>query len=153
MSADGTVSTRAFRPRRARWVGYPLAALVMASMIAMSVALTVDPEATWTPLDTISALLFGVVVAGGLVRLVGVRALVTREALVVRNVVFTRRVDWDGIVGVRFGGAGPWLTLDTDDGENIPVMAVQRADGKAAEDEAMRLARLVDQRSPRPPRD
>nr|WP_246314332.1 PH domain-containing protein [Kineococcus aurantiacus] len=115
----------------------------------MSIALTNSPGSGWTGQDTLSAVVFAALCAGILLRLVTVRARVTDDALVVRNVVFTRRVEWDAVVAVRFGGADPWLTLDTDDGENLAVMAVQRADGEHAKAEALRLARLVEERSHR----
>ncbi|MGI4896084.1 MAG: PH domain-containing protein [Janthinobacterium lividum] len=137
-----------FRPRKARAVGLVCAVLFPLVMLGMSIALTRAPDSGWTGTDTAFALMFGILVAAVLVRLVTVRALATDDALVVRNVVFTRRVEWGEIVAVRFGGAEPWLTLDLDDGENLAVMAVQRADGEHARGEAMRLARLVDARAP-----
>ena len=140
-----------FRPRRARAVGLVCAALLLLVMLVVSVLLSRSPDSGWTGVDTASALVFTALVSGVLVRLVSVRALPTADALVVRNVVFTRRVDWGAVVAVRFGGADPWLTLDTDDGENVPVMAVQRADGEFAHREARRLARMVQERTGRAP--
>ena len=142
-----------FRPRRARWVGYPLAALCVLAVVALSVALSNAPASGWTGLDSAFAITFGVVVAAGLVRLVGVRAVPTEHALVVRNVVYTREVEWAAVLGVRFSGESPWLTLDTDDGENLAVMAVQKADGAYADAEGLRLARLVDRHAPQVRRD
>ncbi|WP_432547065.1 PH domain-containing protein [Kineococcus sp. SYSU DK004] len=140
-----------FRPRRARIAGYAVAVLVVVTMVVISLALGTSPDSGWTVVDTLSALVFAALVAGGLVRLVGVRALPTDEALVVRNVLYTTRVDWGAVIAVRFGGADPWLTLDLDDGQNLAVMAVQRADGAHAQAEAERLARLVRSRAPQPP--
>ncbi|WP_432573270.1 PH domain-containing protein [Kineococcus sp. SYSU DK005] len=142
-----------FRPRRARAVGLAVATLLGLVIAGMAVGLALSPNSGWTPTDTASAVVFGLLLCGGLVRLVSVRALPTDDALVVRNVVFTRRVEWGAILAVRFGGDDPWLTLDTDDGENLAVMAVQKADGARGEAEARRLARLVAARAPRPPRD
>jgi hypothetical protein len=142
-----------FRPRRARWVGYPLAAGLLLAAVVLSVAMTLLDDSAWTTFDTVSAVLFGFLVAVVLHRIAGVHAVPTREALVVHNVVHTVRVEWGAILAVRFGGADPWLTLDTDDGENVPVMAVQRADGEHGRAEAERLARLVERLAPRPPQD
>jgi len=136
-----------FRPRRARIVGFSFAVGIAVVMIGVSILLTFSPESGWTGLDSVSAVVFAAIVSGGLVRLVSVRARVTDDALVVRNVIFTREVQWGEIVAVRFGGADPWLTLDLDDGENLAVMGVQRADGQFARDEALRLARLVESRT------
>lgn len=137
-----------FRPRRARAVGIGFAVGIVVVMVGMSIALSFAPDSGWGGTDTASAVVFAVLLSAALVRIVSVQAVVTDEALVVRNVVFTRRVEWGGVVGVRFGGAEPWLTLDTDDGENVPVMAVQRADGEFGRTEALRLARIVESHSP-----
>ncbi|NAZ87837.1 PH domain-containing protein [Kineococcus sp. T90] len=142
-----------FRPRRARAVGLTVAAVLGLVFAGMAVGLALSPNSGWTATDTASAAVLALLLCGGLVRLVSVRAVPTADALVVRNVVFTRRVEWGAILAVRFGGDDPWLTLDTDDGENLAVMAVQKADGARAEAEALRLARLVAARAPRPPRD
>jgi hypothetical protein len=45
---------------------------------------------------------------------------------------------------VRFPDGAPWVTLELDDADELAVMAIQRADGQVARDEAMRLARIVD---------
>jgi len=152
-AGDPAAEDAPFRPRRARWVGYPLAVLCVLAVVVLSVALAHAPQSGWTGLDSASAIVFGVVVAAGLVRLVGVRAVPTERALVVRNVVYTREVEWDAILGVRFSEESPWLTLDTDDGENLAVMAVQKADGAHADAEGLRLARLVDRHAPQLGRD
>ena len=149
----GGAPTAVFRPRRARVVGLAFAVGIVVVMVGMAVALSAAPDSGWTGQDTASAVVFAALLAGVLVRLVSVRARADGAGLEVRNVVFTRRVDWGAIVAVRFGGADPWLTLDLDDGENLAVMAVQRADGEHARAEALRLARLVEAHAPRPPRD
>jgi hypothetical protein len=140
-----------FRPRRARVVGFAFAIGLVVVMVGMSIALSFAPDSGWTGQDTVSAVVFTLLLAGVLVRLVSVRARVTPTGLSVRNVVFTREVDWGAVVAVRFGGADPWLLLDTDDGESLAVMAVQRADGDRGRAEALRLARLVEAHAPRPP--
>ncbi|WP_432540348.1 PH domain-containing protein [Kineococcus sp. SYSU DK002] len=138
-----------FRPRRARVVGFGFAIGITVVMVGMSIGLSLAPDSGWGGQDTVSAVLFTALLVGVLLRIVTVHARVTEAGLVVRNVVFTRTVEWGEVVAVRFGGADPWLTLDLDDGENLAVMAVQRADGDRARAEALRLARLVEDRSRR----
>jgi PH (Pleckstrin Homology) domain-containing protein len=65
------------------------------------------------------------------------------DGLVVRNVVVVTKLEWAQIVAVRFGGGDPWATLDLADGDVLPVMAIQRADGERGVAEARRLATLV----------
>ncbi|WP_432498137.1 PH domain-containing protein [Kineococcus gypseus] len=142
-----------FRPRRARAVGLAVAGGLALVLLAMAVGLALSPGSGWTATDGFFFAVLGLLMCGAIVRIVSVRAVPTEDALVVRNVFLTHRVPWGAVVAVRMGRDDPWLTLDTDDGEDLAVMAVQRADGEHAEAEARRLARLVRSRAPRPPRD
>ncbi|MCI2239072.1 PH domain-containing protein [Kineococcus sp. TRM81007] len=147
-----TVDDTPFRPRRARTVGLAVAGALAVVLVALAVGLSLEPGTGWGPLDTASTVVLGLLLCGGLVRLVSVRAVPTTEALVVRNVVLTRRVRWDEVLEVRFGRDDPWLVLGTADGEDVAVMAVQRSDGEHAQAEARRLARMVTARAARPHR-
>ncbi|WP_432533355.1 PH domain-containing protein [Kineococcus arenarius] len=142
-----------FHPRRARPVGLAVAAGLAVVLAGMAVGLSLAETTDWTVADSALTAVFGVLLCGGIVRVVSVRAVPTEEALVVRNVVLTHRVRWDEVTGVRFGRDDPWLVLDTADGEELAVMAVQRADGEHARAEAQRLARLVRRRAPHALRD
>ena len=135
---------RPFRPRRARRLGVPFAAALFLVLAVVGVAMLTTGLRGWTVLDSLLCAAFGALLAGAVLRVVGVRAVPTADALVVRNVFLTTRVPWASVVAVRFGGADPWLTLDTGEGENLAVMAVQRADGEHAREEARRLATLVE---------
>ena len=139
---------RPLRPRAARLVALPLAALSLAMMVAIALAL---PRLTGAPVglgDRIGFVAFGVAVAWFLIREAGVRADPDAEGLTVRNLVRTRRLVWPEIVSVRFGPDRPWVQLDLADGDTLAVMAVQRADGDRARAEARRLATLVALHSP-----
>ncbi|GAB7189740.1 hypothetical protein NUM3379_04460 [Kineococcus sp. NUM-3379] len=133
-----------FRPRRARRLGIPFAAALFAVLAVVGVAMLTTGFPGWTVLDTVLCVGFGALLAAGVLRIVGVRAVPADDALVVRNVFLTTRVPWASIVAVRFGGGDPWLTLDTGSGENLAVMAVQRADGTWGTEQAGRLATLVE---------
>jgi hypothetical protein len=93
--------------------------------------------------DRLGIMLIAVVVAVGLSRFAGLAARPDDGGLTVRNVVYSRRLAWAQIVSVRFGGGNPWAVLDLSDGQTLPVMAIQRADGDRAIAEARRLATLV----------
>lgn len=128
-----------FRPVRARRVAYPVAAAMLAVMIAIAVA--APGEYGWA--DRGSFVLLGLAVAWFCHRQASVRAVPTEQGLVVRNLFLGRSLEWAQIVDVRFGGGGPWVQLDLSDGDTLAVMAVQRADGRHAEAESRRLATLV----------
>ena len=97
----------------------------------------------WGPADQVALVAFGSGIAAFLLRYATIRAVPDAEGLTVRNLVVTRRVAWDEVVGVRFPDGAPWVTLDLADDDELAVMAVQRADGHLARGEAQRLARLV----------
>ncbi len=71
---SATPTDRPFRPRRARVVGLAFAVGIAVVMVGMSIGLSLAPESGWTGQDTVSALVFGAIVSGGLVRLVTVNA-------------------------------------------------------------------------------
>ncbi len=132
-----------FRPRAARLVCLPLAALSLAMMVGLAVGLPALTGARLGLGDRVGFVALGVAIAWFLLREAGVRADPDGEALVVRNLVRTRRLAWAEIVSVRFGPDRPWVLLDLADGDTLAVMAVQRADGDRARAEARRLATLV----------
>ena len=86
----------------------------------------------WTILDRLTLVLIGVAIAVLMWRYASIRAVPTRQGLVVRNLFTTRRLAWPQIVRVQFGGGAPWVTLDLDDTDTVAVMAIQKADGASA---------------------
>jgi hypothetical protein len=97
----------------------------------------------WQWYDRLGVIVVSAAVAWVLSRFAGVSALPREDGLTVRNLIVRRDLAWAEVVAVRFGGGGPWVMLDLDDGETLPVMAVQRADGPRAVQESRRLATLV----------
>lgn len=138
-----------FRPRRGRYV--PLAASAAIIVTFVGVAITIAPG-TWTTADRVMVVVFGLLIAAVLGRFAMVRAVPTKDELVVHNLLGARHLPWAQIVNVQFGGGSAWALLELDDTETLAVMAVQRADGEFAFAEAGRLAALVDG-STRPPVD
>ncbi|GEL97194.1 PH domain-containing protein [Cellulomonas terrae] len=130
--------TAPFRPRLARVVTLALALLVLGSTVAIMLAMTVLSTG-----DRIGFALVGGLIVWFLWRQASVVARVDDDGLTVRNLVFTRRLEWAEIVSVRFGSGRPWVQLDLSDGDTLAVMGIQRADGDFADAEARRLAMLV----------
>ena len=117
-------------------MGVALAALVIFTAGAISVPQGDPMVGGWTILDRLTLVL--------------IRAVPTREGLVVRNLFTTRRLAWPQIVRVQFGGGAPWVTLDLDDTDTVAVMAIQKADGSFSRAEAGRLSALVQVNGERP---
>jgi hypothetical protein len=133
-----TAGDGAFRPRLARVVTLAVALVVLAGTAVLVVALP-----GLTPPDVAAFAGFGLLVAWFCWRQATVRAVPDDEGITVRNLLLTRRLAWAQVVSVRFGQGRPWVQLDLDDGDTLAVMAIQRADGAAADAEARRLATLV----------
>ena len=134
---------RPFRPRAARWVSLGVAVVVIATAVALVLALpSVAPD--WDVASVRGGILvLAAMVVGFLSLQAGVRAVPDATGLTVRNLVVTRHVSWPEIVSVRFGHGRPWVQLDLADGQVLAVMAVQAADGPRAAAEAQRMATLV----------
>lgn len=129
---------RPFRPRLARAVSLAIALVVLVLTVLLVAALTQVPVG-----DRTGIALVGLAVAWFCWREAAVTARPDEHGLTVRNLVLRRRLEWPEIVDVRFGEGRPWVQLDLADGDTLAVMAIQRADGAAAEREARRLATLV----------
>ena len=129
---------RPFRPRLARVVTLAIAAAVLVLTVLLVAALTRVP-----PGDRTGIGLVGLAVAWFCWLESAVAARPDEDGLTVRNLLVVRRLDWAQIVDVRFGEGRPWVQLDLADGDTLAVMAIQRADGPAAQREAKRLATLV----------
>ncbi len=132
-----------FRPTRGRVVASVLAvaAIVVFGLVGLLVSDT--PVTRWTPVDRLLLASIGWGMALMFLRYATIKAVPTREQLLVRNLFRTRRLEWAQIVSVSFGMGMPWPTLELDDFDTVAVMAIQRADGRRSEAEAARLAALV----------
>lgn len=133
-----------FRPRRGRFValGIVWGSLILFGVLA-AILPTVAGHAVWGLVDRLMFFAIGVVIALLAWRFASLSAVPSREGLVVRNLVVTRRLEWTEIVSVQFGGGAPWVSIDLDDLDTVAVMAIQKADGPYGEQEASRLAALI----------
>ena len=142
--ADTKDPFRPFRSRRGRAVATVLGIGSLVVFVGMAVFLPADAGLTeWHIVDRVGMALIGVAIAGMCWRYATIRALPSREALVVRNLLTTRRLEWPQVLRVQYGGGAPWVTLELDDTDTVAVMAIQRADGPVSAAEASRLAALV----------
>jgi hypothetical protein len=94
--------------------------------------------------DRLGMLVVSAIVGWGVSRFGGVRAVPSDSGLVVRNLLITRDLTWPEIETMNFGFSEPWVTLGLTDGDQVAVMAIQRADGEPARAEARRLATLIE---------
>jgi len=131
-----------FRPRRGRFL--PLVMAGVAVVVCTIVAIGMGAAGEWQVGDQLALVGLGLAMAAFLGRYASIKAVPDIAGLTVRNLMLTRTVTWDEVIEVRFPDGAPWVTLELDDGDELAVMAIQRADGRLGRDEAMRLARIVD---------
>lgn len=131
-----------WRPRTARVVTYALAAVVVASMVALAVVL----PSPWTLVDRAGLVAFGLVVALVLRFLARPHITATSDRLTVVNIVRTRVLFWPEVIDVRMPPGEPWPTLDLADGSSLAAMGIQSNDGELARRNLAQLAALVRER-------
>ena len=131
-----------FRPRRGRIL--PLVLGSVAVVVCTIVAIGMGAAGEWQVGDQLALVGLGLGLAAFLGRYASIKAVPDGSGLMVRNLMLTRTVTWDEVIEVRFPDGAPWVTLELDDGDELAVMAIQRADGQLGRDEALRLARIVD---------
>jgi Bacterial PH domain len=132
---------RVFRPLWGQVSAWVVGAIVVGG--TLFVGLTARGPLGSSAANRLSFVAFALFSVWLLWRLGGVHAVPTAAGLTVRNVIYTRRLDWPMILAVRFSANDPWVKLDLADGNTLAVMAIQRADGERGMAEARRLLALV----------
>lgn len=132
-----------FRPRAARWVARGLIALTVSGAIAIIVLMPGVSEGDFGLVDQLFTAALAAGICWFIYRQGSVAARPGETGLAVRNLINSRDVAWEEILGVNFGSGDPWVRLDLIDGETLAVMAIQSADGERGGREASRLATLV----------
>jgi hypothetical protein len=145
---EGTVTI--FRPRRARQVIYPSAALIALAMVGGAVIAPSGGRGAWGLGSRLALVATAAVVVAFLHRLADVRVVAGETHVDVVNIVHRRRLEYAEVVGVRLLRDDPWMMLDLSDGEPLAAMGVQQSDGEYAREQTARFARLVAEHSPRP---
>lgn len=133
-----------FRPRRGRAVAMAMAALSVALFTGFAVtAPSPDDGGNFGVGDRIMMVALGLSIAAFLWRFTAIKAVPDERGIDVRNLILSRRVSWSEVEAVRFHGGAAWPVLALLDGDEVAVMAVQKADGATASRDATRLASLL----------
>lgn len=136
-----------FRPRRGAAVARISALACVGVFVVVAAVVPGGGGAGFAISDRVLTVLFGLAIAAVLWRYAVLRAVPTPAGLRVVNLVHTRDLQWQEIVQVGFVDGAPWVTLELSDTEEVSVMAIQRADGELAVQEAARLSALVSHHS------
>lgn len=133
-----------FRPRRSRRAAAIMgwAAVLLFGVLALLIP-TVAGGANWGIVDRLMFFFIGLAIGALAYRYATIEAIPSRDGLHVRNLIISRDLAWEEILGVQFGGGDPWPNLDMSDGDTLGIMAIQKADAEYGRSEASRLAALV----------
>ena len=133
-----------FRPRRGRAVAMTMASLSVVIFTGFAVLAPTPAEGgSFAAGDRIMMVALGLAIAAFLWRYTAIKAVPDEDGIAVRNLILSRRVEWDEVEAVRFHGGAAWPVLALHDGDEVAVMAVQKADGGSASSEATRLASIL----------
>lgn len=133
-----------FRPRRGAVVARVAALSLLAAFGALAVLIPSGGPSGWDTVDRVLLVALGAAIAAFLWRYARLRAVPTPAGLRVVNLLRSRDLEWAEILRVGFSGGAPWVVLELTDTDEVPVMAIQRADGAFARAEAARLSALVE---------
>jgi hypothetical protein len=124
------VETVRVRPVRLRRLCAGLAALIMVVFAFVALVLrSSDTGATFGLADQVSVFGIGVAVAAGILVLARPSVEADEHELRVRNVVGRHVLPWTAVRAVLFRDNRPWAAVELHDDEEVPLMAVQAADG------------------------
>ncbi|WP_246277729.1 PH domain-containing protein [Phytohabitans rumicis] len=123
------------RPRRARVVAWILAAAVLVVFTLVGTGLrgsTGDGYGSFQRGDQFAMIGLGVLFALGILLFTRLRVEADADGIRVRNLIGGYDLPWDVVRAVRFNRGTPWATLELQDEELVPMMALQAADKQHA---------------------
>lgn len=145
MSAVPVTTTVRARPVRLRRLCLVLAVLVVAVFAVIALLLRrLDTGAAFDLADQVSIFGIGVAVAAGVLVLARPTLEADEHELRIRNIVGRHAVPWSAVRAVLFRENRPWAALELHDDEEIPLMAVQAADGERTVEVIRTLRAMLD---------
>lgn len=141
--SDRVALPHTWRPLGVRLAGVVLGSMLLVVLGATWVLLPADVRDQFTTFQRITLVFLGLLAFSAWFSLVRSRAVATEDGLLVVNGYRYHRFEWAQIVGVHLPPGAPWATLDLDDGETCPVMAIQGSDGARARRAVRQLRALL----------
>lgn len=138
--------TVVFRPRLARIASLVIGSVVLGVMVLLAILVPM----VFTIVDRLAFVVFGLGVFWFCWRESAVKVVAGPRDVIVRNLFGTRTLEWPQIVAVSFPEGDAWAHLDLADGDTLPTMAFQRADGARGIEAARRMSRMVKARGEAP---
>ena len=132
------------RPRKLVLVSRFAAILVATSFTGLAAALTTgEGGQTFHRSDQLAMVGLGLLMAGAVLLLSRPRIEADTTGIWVRNVAGAKAVPWQVVRGITLSDGSPWASLELQDDDRIPLMAVQANDGERAVEAVLALRRLL----------
>lgn len=140
------------RPRRLLRTAWTVAAVIFAVFAGIGALLRTAPpgQAQFQLADQVAITVLGALGAGAILLFTRFRVVADTSGLRVRNVLGERRLPWAVVRAVRLDEHASWATLDLQDDEELPLLAVQSHDGAQAREAVERLQALLRASQSRP---
>lgn len=135
-----------YRPRRVRMVAWVAAGSVVVFFTLLATAL--GRGDVFHPGDQAAMIGLGVAFAAGILAFARPLVVADTEKIKIRNIVGGYDLPWQIVRSVRFDRGAAWASLELEDDDVVPVMAVQRVDKQHAVD-AVRALREIHKASRR----
>ncbi len=132
-----------WRPFGVRLAGGALGGMLVVVCVAAWVLLPPEVRAEFTTFQKLTMVFVSLLAFSAWFALVRSRAVATDAGLLVVNGYKRRELEWAQIVAIHLPPGAPWASLDLDDGETCPVMAIQGSDGARAKTAVRQVRALL----------
>ncbi|MBP2330106.1 putative membrane protein [Kibdelosporangium banguiense] len=137
------MSTFQFRPRKIRYVASALAVAFVAVFTVVAILLRSEWTGAYFQLsDQIAMVGIGVMLALGVLLFARSRVRADEAGIEIRNLVGTKRFEWDQVEHVSFPDGASYARLELPDDEYVTIMAIPAVDGERSVGAMRELRRL-----------
>lgn len=133
-----------FRPRGVRLAVRLFGGLLLVTVVAIWLAFPDSGRDSFTTLQRITLVIFGVMITAIGNALSRCRIDVDEAGLRVVNGYRTHRFTWAEVVAVTLRPGNPWAVLDLSDGTSQAALGIQGSDGARAVAQVRRLRALIE---------
>lgn len=132
-----------FRPVKIRYVAIAMAFVFVVVFTVVAFLLRSEWTGAYFQVsDQIAMVGIGVLLAAAILLLARSRVRADTEGIEVRNLINTRRFDWQHVEHVSFPDGASWARLELPDDEYVTIMAIPAIDGERSVTAMRELRRL-----------
>jgi hypothetical protein len=137
------VSTFQFRPRKIRFVSAALAVAFVAVFTVVAFLLRSEWTGAYFQVsDQVAMVGIGIMLAVGVLLFSRSRVRADSEGIEIRNLLGTKRFEWDQVEHVSFPDGASYARLELPDDEYVTIMAIPAVDGERSVVAMRELRRL-----------